>query len=264
MKKYYFLVFLIFYIVLQNVCMADPLSGSVEEENFLEQKKTGTIIDSATREPISNAQVSIPSKGIFVETDSGGRFSLNTSFKGPAILSVNADGYKPFSLTISDENKNKPLNIGVTKESSSEIVIDSKIHHLGDDSFAVESANAGDFRLNAEGHSFTKRFYVDNIDKGKTVALKIGSVIGLDTAIARKLRQNKITTSVSSPTMIYINSQKIGELRINGDGQQIFFPVQILNAGTYNEIIVKTGRNLSKANLDYDDMEFINLILEFK
>jgi len=106
---------------------------------------------------------------------------------------------------------------------------------------------------------------VDNIDKNSSPVLKIGSIIGLDTEMARKLGQGTLQDAFSSPTSIYVNSQKIGELQINGDGQKVPIPAQLLIPKAFNQITIKTGQNMFvSTRTDYDDMEFMNLILEFK
>jgi len=239
-----------------------PLSGTVEEKDYLVNKgKTGTVVDTSTGRPVSNAQVSIPSKGIYTNSDFNGRFNLNASLDGPAILSVKADGYKPFSLTVSNNQLSKSLTLGITKSSGKEIVIDTNLHHLGDDNFSDESANAGNFRLKSNGPAFSTEFVAGNATQG--YILKVGSIIGIDTALAGRLGQSH-TTSHSSPTKVYINSKKVGEFRINGDNQQIVLSSGYIIPNGKNRIVVETGRNLFARNIDFDDMEFMNLSLELR
>jgi len=268
MEIFKILIVLSFLFLQENLwlipCYSRPLSGSVEEEKYIQQGQTSSVLDSITGEPVPNAIVSIPSKGIFTKTDKYGRFGLNTNLSGPDILSVNASGYKPFSVTINENSLKKPFVIIISKETGKELVIDSSLHHLGDNNFSEDSANANEFRLKSSGPFFVKDFFVNGKYSGKSASLKIGSVIGVDTHLAKRLNQNKIITSVSSPVQIFINSQKIGEIRINGDNQTIIFPSNILKFNSQNQIIVQTGKNLSTSYVDFDDMEFMNLILEFK
>ena len=58
------------------------------------------VIDSQTQRPVSQADVSLPSKGYKTKTDNEGRFSLGAKIDAPTIMSVQKDGYKPFSLTV--------------------------------------------------------------------------------------------------------------------------------------------------------------------
>ena len=90
-----------------------------------------------------------------------------------------------------------------------------------------------------------------------------GSVIGLDTKRAKELGKNAIVSVYSSHAEIIFNGQKIGELNMNGDNQQIVIPNMLLRPK--NELTVRTGRNLFQHKyIDYDDIEFANLRVEFK
>ncbi|MCK7484410.1 MAG: hypothetical protein MZU97_01795 [Bacillus subtilis] len=60
----------------------------------------------------------------------------------------------------------------------------------------------------------------------------------------RRLNQGSATNGISSLTDVYINAQKIGEIRINGDNQEIMIPAELLIPNSENQITVKTGRNL--------------------
>jgi len=91
----------------------------------------------------------------------------------------------------------------------------------------------------------------------------IGSIIGIDTLMARSLRQNSIVNSYASPPEVYFNGTKIAEIQLNGDGQRIRLPNNLVKSGQMNEITIRTGRNLKQtAYIDYDDIEFMNLSIE--
>ena len=91
----------------------------------------------------------------------------------------------------------------------------------------------------------------------------IGSIIGIDTALARSMGQNKITISYASPPEIYFNGNKIAEIELNGDNQKIKLPPSLIKANSKNEITIRAGRNmLQTAYIDYDDIEFMNLSIE--
>lgn len=93
--------------------------------------------------------------------------------------------------------------------------------------------------------------------------LVIGSIIGIDTLMARSLRQNSIVNSYASPPEVYFNGTKIAEIQLNGDGQRIRLPNNLVKSGQMNEITIRTGRNLKQtAYIDYDDIEFMNLSIE--
>ena len=93
--------------------------------------------------------------------------------------------------------------------------------------------------------------------------LKIGSIIGIDTLIARSMKQNSILNSYSSPPEVFFNGKKIAEIQLNGDNQRIKLPKNLVRAGQMNEITIKTGHNLKQtAYIDYDDIEFMNLSIQ--
>ena len=72
--------------------------------------------------------------------------------------------------------------------------------------------------------------------------------------------QNQIKTAYSSPAEIYFNGKLIGELKINGDGQRIKIPSNLIVTGAYNQITIKTGQNLMPSDhIDYDDIEIMNI-----
>ena len=69
----------------------------------------------------------------------------------------------------------------------------------------------------------------------------------------------------SSPMEIFINNEKIGELKINGDNQKIPIPPNLLRKMASNTLTIKTGMNKSTtANTDYDDVELMNLFVDIK
>ena len=242
---------------------AKILSGNINKEDYLENAHV--VIDGRNGGPVSNAEVSIPSKGFFTKTNSYGQFKLDASLDGPAILSVQADGYKPFSLTVNEQSVKDPLIVVITKLFNNEIVIDNSLHHLGDDKFSSSSANFYDFRSKSEGPYFFKEFYLDKVNPKETPVLSLGSIIGLDTSMAKRLAQSKSTISASSPVNIFLNSQKIGEIKINGDNQGIPLPKSLLRPNSYNTIRIETGINqAAREYTDYDDIEFMNIVLQVK
>ena len=91
----------------------------------------------------------------------------------------------------------------------------------------------------------------------------IGSIIGIDTAIARGMGQNKITNSFASPPSVYLNGVKIAEIKVNGDNQRIKLPTNLIKWNQNNTITIKAGINLMQtAYIDYDDFEFMNVSVQ--
>ena len=183
--------------------------------------------------------------------------------KDPTILSVEKDGYRPFSLTINEKIASKPIIVGIEKSNVQDVVISSEMFHLGDDRFSNNSANSGEFKGKSIGPFFSKTFKISTNALSKRNYLVIGSIIGIDTLMARSMKQNSVVNSFSSPPEIFFNGSKIAEIQLNGDGQRIKIPNNLLRPGQMNEVTIRTGRNLQQtAYIDYDDIEFMNLTIQ--
>lgn len=260
MKKYIFSFFLIFTIFAN--CAYSQISGNVKKQT--ENLKRSRIIDSKTKEPIGNAKIKLPSKNFMVETDTNGEFDLNAQIKDKAIMSVEKNGYKPFSLTIDEHSTQKPFTIGIEKSKPYDIVLESDLCHIGDDVFSSNSANASEFNIKAVGPFLTKNIVIKKVPKEKQCFLTIGSVIGIDTQMAKQMGQSKVKIAYSSPVELFFNNKQIAELKINGDNQKIPIPNELIKIGQNNQITIKTGRNLFQtAYIDYDDIELMNVLIEF-
>ena len=141
--------------------------------------------------------------------------------------------------------------------------MDSGVYHLGDDVYSSNSANCYQFKAKPIGPFYSKRIKINKPSNGKQAVLVFGSVIGLDTKLAKELGQNAIVSVYSSPVEIIFNGQKIGELNMNGDNQQIVIPNSLIRMN--NDLTIRTGKNLFQYNyIDYDDMEFANLRIEIR
>ena len=258
MKKILSVLILIMFLSLPT--FSATFQGGVAEQG------TGTasrIIDKQTGEGIGGADITLPKQNYTTRTDSNGFFELDTQINGPSIMSVQKQDYKPFTMTVDEKTLNAPIVVGIEKSNASGKAIDTNMYHLGDDSFSDLSANAGEFTMRAIGPFYTKRFTLKNISIAKPVYLVIGSIIGIDTAMARSMGQNKIPNAFASPPEVYFNGNKISEIQLNGDGQRIRLPKNLIRKNQVNEITIKTGRNLMQtAYIDYDDIEFMNIIIE--
>ena len=258
MKKY-FILFACLFAFSSSVNSA-IMEGGVMKTGMGNSKK---IVDSATNMPISGAKVILPKLDYITVTDENGAFNLNTKIKAPTILSVQKEGYRPFSLTIDEKIAAKPIIMGIEKSNVQDIVISSEMFHLGDDNFAQNSANSGDFKGKSIGPYFSKSFMIAANALTKQNYLVIGSIIGIDTLMAKTMKQNSIAQAFSSPPEVFFNGTKIAEIQLNGDGQRIKLPNNLLKIGQMNEITIHTGRNLKQtAYIDYDDIEFMNLYIK--
>ncbi len=239
---------------------AATFQGGVAEQGTANSSR---IIDKQTGQGIGGANIHLPKQNYSTRTDQEGYFELDTQINGPSIMSVQKENYKPFTMTINDKTLNAPIVVGIEKSNASGQAIDTNMYHLGDNNYSELSANAGEFNMHSIGPFYTKSFTLRNINLAKPVYLVIGSIIGIDTAMARSMGQNRIPNAFASPPEVYFNGNKISEIQLNGDGQRIKLPPNLIRKNQVNEITIKTGRNLMQtAYIDYDDIEFMNLIIE--
>ena len=145
------ILFIIFLFSLMPAHSA-AINGNVEKSGYGDYNQ---VIDSQNGNPIGNADVTLPAKGYHTKTDVNGKFDLDgKKITAPTIMSVDKEGYKPFSVTIDEKSLSKPIVIGIEKSSPHDIVIDKDMYHLGDDNFSENSANASDFKMSDTKKSF--------------------------------------------------------------------------------------------------------------
>lgn len=220
------------------------------------------VYDAQTNMPVSNAKITIPKQNYTTYTDDNGSFYINAQLNDTSIMSVEKEGYRPFSLTINEKIAARPIVIGIEKSNIQDIVIATEMFHLGDNNFSNASANSNEFKADSVGPAYSKKFNMSVETKNKKNYLVIGSIIGIDTLMARSINQNRILNSYSSAPQVYFNGQKIAEIQINGDNQKIKLPNNIIKIGQ-NEVTIKTGKNLMQtAYIDYDDIELMNLSIQ--
>lgn len=236
--------------------------GGVQKDGIVGANK---VIDSTTNAPISGAKVSLPQENYQTYTDSNGSFALDRNIAGQTVMSVEKAGYKPFSMTVNEKSASKPIIMGIEKSTPKDITIDTNMFHLGDNSYSDLSANAREFQVKTIGPFYSKQIKIPSIPSGSKVTLVIGSIIGIDTLMAKEMGQNKVAHAYSSPPEVYFNGNKIADVQVNGDGQKIKLPYNLIRQNQLNELTIKTGRNLMQtAYVDYDDIEFMNLSVETK
>lgn len=251
------LIFLVLNMILPS--FSDTIQGGVSERGLKSQNR---IVDKQTGKGVGGANIALPKQNYYTKTNKEGYFELDTTIEGKTILSVQKDKYKPFSMTVTKKTFDKPIEVSIEKSDAHSLSIDSNMHHLGDNSFSDNSANAAEFQSDAVGPFFTKRFNLKNINTHSPVYLVIGSIIGIDTLTARSMGQNRRPNAYASAPEIFFNGNKIAEIQINGDGQKIKLPPSLIKRGV-NEVTIKTGRNLMQTSyIDYDDIEFMNLTIE--
>ncbi len=259
MKKI-FIPFFIYVCFFLNNSPAEVISGKIDKYDSRYQNK---IIDYSTQKPLEHAKISIPDLNYTTYTDKDGAFKLNVDINDKTVLFVEKDGYKVFSLTIDNNVLNNPLKLGIEKSSPFDLQLSTDVIHLGDNLFSSNSANSGDFKLYANGHTFTKTFSKPAFSQNQDVIVKIGTIIGLDTKKAREAKQNNIARVYSSPAEVFINGRRIASLELNGDNVEVIIPKNIIKQ--QNELRIETGKNLFQTQYtDYDDIELANIRIETK
>jgi len=257
MKRMIYIILILLFM--SNSVYADIFTGGVTKVG---QQESNRVIDANTNQGVEFAKITIPQKNFRTYTDANGNFELpRIQISQPTILNVEKEGYRPFSMTINNNHSlNEPMKITIAQSNPTDISLDSEILHLGDNNFSKNSANAADFRLKSIGPYYSKDFIMTSNAKRSTNYLVIGSIVGLDTKLAKSMGQNRIKSAYSSPAEIYFNGRMIGQLQVNGDGQRIKIPNSLIQPDVPNQITIKTGQNLMPSDhIDYDDIEIMNL-----
>jgi len=262
MRKIFTVFALLFVFYSINSAHCAPYFGQVERNAA---SSANTLIDSQTKTPVSGAKVSLPQKMMSTKTDKNGKFYLDAQVQGATIMNIEKNGYKPYSLTIDENTLSKPLVVGIEKSSTQELMLEDDLCHIGDNNFSMNSANASEFRIKSAGASFSRNFKIPVLKDNNEPVLIIGSIIGIDTLMAQKIGQSHAINAYASPPEVYFNGNKVAEIQINGDNQEIRLPIGLINQGRENNITIKAGRNLFQHDYtDYDDIEFMNLYIDYK
>lgn len=250
---------------------------------LLESAYSGEVIDRLTQRPLANVQVEIPGAGITVTTDAQGRFRL-PDVPANEILTARVSDYVPYSQTTTSSSA--PLRLELERLNPNQtIVLESNVVHLGDDLYSEMSAGARDFRLPTQGVELTRTFRLERVPS-QPVTLRIGSLIGLDTADAYRAGQTQISGADMSPMQISLNGSHIHSQTLAGDNIRIPLPTYLLRSGL-NTIQIRTGQTrhsraatnvpvrlfgggltigvpigTGQTFVDYDDIELANVTVE--
>ena len=76
---------------------AETITGNIEKN---EKFRKNRVIDADTQKPVPFATIRIPMKNYQTESDNEGFFKLNADMTGATIMSVEKEGYRPFSITV--------------------------------------------------------------------------------------------------------------------------------------------------------------------
>lgn len=257
MRKFIIIILLI----LGLPSFSKTITGEVSKQR---RSDVNQIYDAQTNVPIEGVIIKIPAQNFKTRTQKDGTFKLGTRINTPTIMAVEKDGYKPFSMTLK-ETGTSPIQVGIEKTTPLDIIVDTDMIHIGDNSFSPRSANASDFSIYSMGPFYSKDFKINLLKTGQELFLIIGSIIGIDTMEAQRMGQSHVLTAYSSPPEIFFNGNKISEIKINGDNQKIRIPFALVKQSQNNNLTIKTGKNLYKTtSIDFDDIEFANILFEIK
>lgn len=260
MRNFFIAMIVIFMTISPAFC--GIVQGGVEKEIVVGKNK---VVDSSSNAPISGAKISLPQENFQTFSDANGNFTLDADINGQTVLSVEKAGYRPFSMTIDKRTASKAIVMSIQKSTAKDITIDTNMFHLGDNNFSDNSANAKEFQVKTIGPFYSKKVTIPSIAPGTKVSLVVGSIIGIDTLLAKEMGQNKVNNAYASPPEVFFNGNKIADIQVNGDGQKIRIPYNLIKQNQSNDITIKTGRNMMQtAHVDYDDIEFMNLSVETK
>ena len=98
--------------VMQNLTLATTFTGGVSKVG---QNESNQVIDAKTKQGIEFAKITIPQKNFRTYTDANGNFELEKiQITQPTLLNVEKEGYRPFSLTINNnESLSNPMKIEI-------------------------------------------------------------------------------------------------------------------------------------------------------
>jgi CarboxypepD_reg-like domain len=237
------------------------LQGHLEKtaEPILD-KLQGQVLDATTGQPVAGATVTLPDQGFSMKTDTNGEYQIPRALgKAALIMSVEKEGYMPFSMGIS-ENTPPKFYIRLNKQAQI-LVLDTQLRHLGDGSFSSSSSGALEFSKPPDGAALRIPFTLGGLTPSVSPYLEIGSIVGLDTAMAHLLSGNRIGVA-ATPLLLKLNGTLIAQIQVNGDNQKINVPRDLLTQNGTNTLEIETGYHYPEpGRIDYDDMELMHIVL---
>jgi hypothetical protein len=122
---------------------------------------------------------------------------------------------------------------------------------LGDNTMSSAAARLN--TTNATGKQAVRPFwnYRFNAQPGEQLHLRLGSVSGLDTAVAHQLGQSQ-ANSISEPLTVLVNGQVLTTIHKNGTVGTYAIPATFLKPQG-NVLHLQAGKRLQAGPLDYDD-----------
>jgi hypothetical protein len=217
----------------------DARTGQVQ----LDSAYSGQVVDRLTGQPLAGVEVAIPGAGISVRTDAQGRFRLPGAVPAEEILVARLENYLPYSQSTGSGQAggDRPLQLQLERwDPNTTLVLEANVIRLGDNQYSPESAAAGQFLAPAQGVDLTRSFSLQQMPPRPPV-LRIGSLIGLDTAEAYRAGQSRIPSADMSPMQVIVNGVEVEQIHLGGDNLRISLPLNHLRLGL-NTVTLRTGK----------------------
>ncbi len=223
----------------------DAPTGQVQ----LDSAYSGQVVDRLTGQPLAGVEVAIPGAGISVRTDAQGRFRLPGAIPAEEILVARLENYLPYSQSTGSgqASGDQPLQLQLERwDPNTTLVLESNVIRLGDNQYSPESAAAGQFLAPAQGVDLTRSFSLQQMPPRPPI-LRIGSLIGLDTAAAYRAGQSRIPSADMSPMQVIVNGVEVEQIHLGGDNLRIPLPLHHLRLGM-NTVTLRTGKTVIQPN----------------
>jgi hypothetical protein len=150
------------------------------------------------------------------------------------------------------------------QQKTASILISTNRFHIGDAQFAPQSSAAPHFLTPSHGPEIILHFTLSAFQAQSFFlksALVFHHVVGLDTVGAHKTGQSS-ASSHSTPAIVRVNGNVIGQLCLNGDLIVIPLVGNVLRLNQPNEVRISGGIRLEKSTrMDVDDFEWQGLTL---
>jgi len=209
----------------------------------LDSAYSGQVVDRLTGQPLAGVEVAIPGAGIAVRTDAQGRFRLPGPLPAEEILVARLENYLPYSQSTGNGQigRDRPWQLQLERwDPNTTLVLEANVIRLGDNRYSPESAAASQFLGPAQAVEMTRSFTLERLPPRPPV-LRIGSLIGLDTAAAYRAGQSRIPSANMSPLQVLLNGVEVEQVQLGGDDLRIPLPLQHLRLGS-NTVTLRTGK----------------------
>jgi hypothetical protein len=253
------------------IAAAITLQGNVSQTAL--SPLTVQVEDADTHTPLPQATLQAPELHWQSRVNSQGQGTLPSPVRSqPLLLGVVAPGHQPLTLHLSATTR-WPIRVGL-KALQHSVVVGSNYYRVGDGAYSDLSAGAG--QLNGNQWAASEPAIVQFLKvplpvgalsaakAGRRVWLRLGTVVGLDTADSQEAGQSQAPVS-ASPLQVMCNGQVVDEITLNGDGIAIALPPALLVGSSTIQVAFKAGYHLKQGHIvDYDDAGVFHVVLHWQ